>query len=1202
MGERKKQLKQLMAVALSLVVIGGSVNVPAMTSFAEDGQNSGLKVSETELDKGSSEADEKEKKPEDKKPEEAAGTSEDEKSEDKGQEPSKVKKSEESSDNKTEGEKEEAIIEERMDLGDYIYQCGGLGVIDMPAMLSLDEKGRALSGKEAAKEGILNGLKAWETEIDVSQYQISTDESKLFFAEVVNENPDLFYVTGAASFIFSSTKAISIKPVYNSAYTQQSVQTYNNAFNKAYSEAIPDSSGMSKVQIARALHDYLAQHMRYDESLKKYDAYAAFVEGTAVCQGYSLAYGAMLKKAGIPFVYAISDKMDHMWNVIQIDGKWYHVDVTWDDPLADRLGYVRYNNFLVSDTEISNQKHYDWIATQVCDSTTYDNAYWKSNVSAIFTISGKEYYLKYPASGTSNQLVSRSGDKEDVLLTFNAQWMSTNGGYWNGSYSRLSCYDGKLYFNDTKNVYRIDPKAASVADSKKTVYTYPGNDGDLYGSLVCDNMIYIQVSTNPNDAGTRKEEPLPTGAIQSVTVTIEPSSVQYGYTTVPKMKAAVSGNGELGDVTYAWYNITEGKEIPMASTNAECEADPNLPVGTYTYRVKVSCEDGEASAVATLTVQPKKVTPDVTVTGEYFYEGGEAVIPNHSVIIKAQNAGDIDDTLAEDKDYTVEYQDNTKAGTAKMIITAKEGCNYTWDPLTVPFIIHKIDKIEGGVEEFNTGEMYGNTGSYDLELPEGAVLGQIKTEDPDQILAGTPNVTDGVLSYILSDNSENEDKKAVVTIPVTESTNYNAYNIELTITVYGKQPQSEFDFVNSFENREYGEADFVARTTGSAKGSKVTYSVEDTDIATVDNTGKVHIKKAGKTRIVAVASSTAEYAQGYAYCELTVAKAALSWDTSELGAADKADNEAGDAKKEASATLYGKLKIMGIIGSDDVKFECAADQLTGTYRNLTAGKQEVSLAWKDGKQVALTGADADNYAYPATLPVITGIITRTTVQDVEVEGGEAGVEYKLKKESGITSVPKGLEDKYESPVAITNTMRSSTLTRIGEMFGINSSETAEIEVYDITLCVVDEDGNLVEVDDKNFPKDGVVVKLNYPEGTGKDTHNFVVAHMLTVDTKSLKAGEIEYPTVTKTDSGVEFKVNSLSPIALGWSKIQPEGGGNGGNDGNGGSNTGNGSNVNNSKKPTAPKTGDGNNILLYVLFMLLGAAGVGYATKRRIMQ
>ena len=139
MGERKKQLKQLMAVALSLVVIGGSVNVPAMTSFAEDGQNSGLKVSETELDKGSSEADEKEKKPED---------------------------------NKTEGEKEEAIIEERMDLGDYIYQCGGLGVIDMPAMLSLDEKGRALSGKEAAKEGILNGLKAWETEIDVSQRSI----------------------------------------------------------------------------------------------------------------------------------------------------------------------------------------------------------------------------------------------------------------------------------------------------------------------------------------------------------------------------------------------------------------------------------------------------------------------------------------------------------------------------------------------------------------------------------------------------------------------------------------------------------------------------------------------------------------------------------------------------------------------------------------------------------------------------------------------------------------------------------------------------------------------------------------------------------------------------------------------------------------------------------------------------------------------
>ena len=1216
MSERKKRIKRLMAVALSLAVIGGSVNLPAVTSFAEDEKTDQVNTSETETDKNPSETGENDKKPEDKKTEETSGASEVKKPEDKGQgssetkktEDKKVEESQESSKNETDKEKKDEIFEETADLGDYIYQCGGLGTIDMPMMLSLDgeERNRAASGTEAAKEGILEGLTAWKAEIDVSPYEISPDEAKVLFAQVVNENPQLFYVTGGASFSYSGTAAISIRPVYNSAYTQQSVQTYNIAFNKAYNEALPDPAGMSKVQIARALHDYLAQHMRYDESLKKYDAYTAFVEGTAVCQGYTLAYGAMLKKAGIPFEYAESEAMNHIWNLVQIDGKWYHVDVTWDDPLADKLGYVRYHNFLASDTEIKRQEHHDWTAAQVCDSTAYDNAYWKSGVSAIFTIGGKEYYLKYPATGFNNQLVCRSGDKEEILLTFRAQWTTANGGYWEGSYSRLSYYDGKLYFNDPRNVYRVDPKAASVADSKKTVYTYTGNDGDLYGSLVCDNMIKFEVSANPNDAGVRKEEPLPTGAIQNVTVTIEPSSVTYGYTEAPKMKAAVTGIGEMGDLTYAWYNVTDGNETPMSSTGAECEADLGLPVGTYAYRVKVSCEDGEASANVTLTVLPKKVTPEVNVTGEYFYdETGAQVIPDYTVIVKAENADDIDDKLAEDKDYTVEFQDNTNAGTAKMVITAKEGGNYTWDPLTVPFTINKIDKIEGNVEEYDTEEMYGNTGSYDLELPEGAVLGQIQAEDPDQILTRTPVVTEGRLSFALADDSENVDKKAVVTIPVTGSTNYNPYNIKLTITVCEKLPQTEFDFVNSYENRIYGDPDFVIATVGAAEGSKVTYSIENTEIATVDNAGKVHIKKAGKTRIIAVASSTNEYAQGYAYCELIVSKILLSWDTSELGAADKADNEAGDAKKDAQATLYGKLKISGVIGSDDVKFECAADRLMGTYRNLNVGKQEVSLAWKDGAPVEPTGADADNYTCLEKLPAITGIITKTTIQDVEVEGGESDTKYKLKIESGMTSVPKGLEDRFESPVAITNRMNAGIISRIGEMFGINSAETAEVEVYDITLCMVDEDGNLVEVDDKNFPKDGLVVKLDYPEGTGKDTHNFVVAHMLTIDTKSLKAGEIEFPTVTKTDGGIEFKVSSLSPIGLGWSKMQPaggNGGSGGGNDGNGGSSNGNGSSVDNNKKPTAPKTGDGNMFLLYVLFMVLGAAGVRYTAKRRMMQ
>ncbi len=310
--------------------------------------------------------------------------------------------------------------------------------MDMPMMLSLDDESgaRAASDKEAAKTALLNGMKAWEKKIDLSAYQISNDEMEVLFVDLVNMNPDLFYVVSATwSSIQATGIVVSVTPIYNPAYTVQNVQIFENAFNKAYSEAVPNPAGMSKLQIARACHDYLAQHMSYDTSLQKRDVYAAFVEGTGVCQGYSLAYAAMMKRAGIPFDYVNSTAMNHMWNVIQLDGNWYHVDVTWDDPTVDRLGYVRHNYFLNSDTKIGSEGkdgHYEWTTAQNCTSTTYDNAYWQGGVSAIFTIDGKDYYLKYPTSGNSfeNLLVCRSGDKEETVAAFTAKWLASNGGYW----------------------------------------------------------------------------------------------------------------------------------------------------------------------------------------------------------------------------------------------------------------------------------------------------------------------------------------------------------------------------------------------------------------------------------------------------------------------------------------------------------------------------------------------------------------------------------------------------------------------------------------------------------------------------------------------------------------------------------------------------------------------------------------------------
>ncbi len=80
----------------------------------------------------------------------------------------------------------------------------------------------------------------------------------------------------------------------------------------------------------------------------------------------------LMKAAGIPSEYVTGyAEGSHAWNIIQIDGAWYHVDTTWDDPTNKGGDYIRYDYFLKSDTYM-RRDHSNWTASHTCTSTKYD--------------------------------------------------------------------------------------------------------------------------------------------------------------------------------------------------------------------------------------------------------------------------------------------------------------------------------------------------------------------------------------------------------------------------------------------------------------------------------------------------------------------------------------------------------------------------------------------------------------------------------------------------------------------------------------------------------------------------------------------------------------------------------------------------------------------------------------------------------------
>ena len=238
---------------------------------------------------------------------------------------------------------------------------------------------------EGATAVIINGLRNMEEQINLGAYNISTTDAIKLASELADiDNGDPYYV-----FSIWATKDDDQSTILEIDYQYTPEEAAEKRKQDAEEQAAVDSAiascvtdGMSDYEIAKALHDYLVLNNEYDMRYYSgnipaisYTAYGALVNRTSVCAGYALAYERLMDQVGIPceYVTGMTTNGYHAWNIIQIDGEWYHVDVTWDDPTPDREGYVRYKYFLKSDKAMSRD-HVSWEASHTCTSTKYDNA------------------------------------------------------------------------------------------------------------------------------------------------------------------------------------------------------------------------------------------------------------------------------------------------------------------------------------------------------------------------------------------------------------------------------------------------------------------------------------------------------------------------------------------------------------------------------------------------------------------------------------------------------------------------------------------------------------------------------------------------------------------------------------------------------------------------------------------------------------
>ncbi len=138
------------------------------------------------------------------------------------------------------------------------------------------------------------------------------------------------------------------------SYSESEIDDVEREVERLSSELIV--AGDTDINNIRRIHDYIIDHSVYDSNRSDYNdttyrsdiAYGPLLQGYGICGGYTDAMELFLEELDIES-YKISSEQ-HVWNAIYLDGEWYHLDLTWDDPVTSTGENLIEHNFFLIDT------------------------------------------------------------------------------------------------------------------------------------------------------------------------------------------------------------------------------------------------------------------------------------------------------------------------------------------------------------------------------------------------------------------------------------------------------------------------------------------------------------------------------------------------------------------------------------------------------------------------------------------------------------------------------------------------------------------------------------------------------------------------------------------------------------------------------------------------------------------------------------
>jgi hypothetical protein len=212
--------------------------------------------------------------------------------------------------------------------------------------------------------------------------KLSEAQIRVSLTAYMDDHPKVFWIASRYSYGYQNGQTVlQLYSVLSPSECKAAIQKLSDVLASAV-KSIP--TGLSQFDRENSIFQYLVSHCSYDTAAvtdssrwQAFTSYGALVDNKAVCEGYSRAMQLLSESVGLKcaLLRGSSDGVNHMWNVMQIDGNWYNLDVTWCDNTV-----LIYNYFNIPDSVLKLTHQVSPLVSslttkQICDSEIQFNLF-----------------------------------------------------------------------------------------------------------------------------------------------------------------------------------------------------------------------------------------------------------------------------------------------------------------------------------------------------------------------------------------------------------------------------------------------------------------------------------------------------------------------------------------------------------------------------------------------------------------------------------------------------------------------------------------------------------------------------------------------------------------------------------------------------------------------------------------------------------